>query len=155
PSASTSNNHHERHPLVTVRQISLAGQSVGGGMKRLHFRSLFFTSVAFTLVVLALTAPIIHFNPIEVETAEAEDQGGGEDWFCEQRGYRAGSMPPAARLRAIAETDQQAAARRAQQARFAAADEEAALAEPRWTPLGPQPIAQGQTFGTPRVAVAG
>jgi uncharacterized protein (TIGR03437 family) len=77
-----------------------------------------------------------------------EGEGSGRNnWFYVQRAYPLQLIPPGARAHALEQLERAEAERRELNA-----EPSAALA---WTPLGPAPIGQGQTFGTPRVAVSG
>jgi uncharacterized protein (TIGR03437 family) len=85
------------------------------------------------------------------ESAEAEgEKPGREDWFYEQRAYPLKAIPAGARFQAVEQLEALETRRR----RLSAHETQAA--DPLiWTPLGPQPIGQGQTSGTPRVSVSG
>lgn len=85
------------------------------------------------------------------EFAEEGEHAGRHDWFYAQRAYPQTEIPFGAMLRAHETWEREAAALRLRTAR----EPELSLAAPTWTPLGPAPIAQGQTFGLPRVPVSG
>jgi uncharacterized protein (TIGR03437 family) len=69
------------------------------------------------------------------------------NWLYAQRAYPLRMIPPDARTRALEQLARTEAARHELNA--------AVAAQLTWTPLGPAPIGQGQTLGTPRVAVSG
>src|SRR4029079_15805823 len=89
--------------------------------------------------------------------AESEGEGEGSrraEWFSEQRAYPLASIPRGARSFAVAELEREErglrnTSLRATNTTVFAADQAV------WDPLGPMPIRDGQTFGLPRVAVAG
>lgn len=86
---------------------------------------------------------------------EAESEGERRaDWLYLQRAYPARDIPAEARLRMTEQLEgEEARLRAAREARgLAALAPEQQLV---WAALGPAPIAEGQTFGTPRVAVSG
>ena len=85
----------------------------------------------------------------QVDNDEGEREGR-EDWFYEQRAYPEKTIPHGARMRAVEQLEEVMTRRRLSGA------QETAAADPLiWTSLGPQPIAQGQTSGSPRVSVSG
>ena len=75
---------------------------------------------------------------------------GRSNWLYAQRAYPLPMIPPGARMHALEQLERE----EARQRELNAVSAEAA-AQLTWTPLGPMPIGQGQTFGTPRVAVSG
>ncbi|HWQ32313.1 MAG TPA: hypothetical protein VNQ79_05475 [Blastocatellia bacterium] len=92
--------------------------------------------------------------PLSLE--EADEWQRPSEWFYAQRAYPLRNIPPAARQHALEQLEREE--QRMRDERAASAPEAAALnaaALPAWTPLGPAPIGQGQTFGNPRVAVSG
>ncbi len=124
-------------------------------------------ALAFTAGLLVLLGLAVRFGHREVAqdgqsfwTSPAivgEEEGEWHkrvSWLYAQRAYPKRSIPPAARLRAIEEWNREEA--RLKHPSIAISDE---ITDPNqqsaWTPLGPAPIGQGQTFGTPRVAVSG
>ncbi len=82
-----------------------------------------------------------------------ESEGPRSNWFYAQRAYPLKAIPRAARMRAQEQLELEEARLKTRRAQFAGESDPAqSLA---WVPLGPAPIGQGQTFGTPRVAVSG
>jgi uncharacterized protein (TIGR03437 family) len=104
-------------------------------------------SVGFSPEDPRLTAPQ---PPIEFDE---EGEGPRSHWFYAQRAYPLNAIPHAARMRAIEQLELEEARLKARQAALHGEADPAQL--PAWVPLGPAPIGQGQTFGTPRVAVSG
>lgn len=84
---------------------------------------------------------------------DEDEQGNRLDWFYQQRAYPSKSVPTGARLQAMAQLSTEED--RLRQASAAAGEPSPFDGQSAWTPLGPQPISNGQTFGTPSVAVAG
>src|SRR5262245_42658576 len=85
------------------------------------------------------------------------DEGGEGPrggWFYAQRAYPLKTMPRAALMRALDQLEREEKRLRelynADPGAFSNLD-----AQSVWTPLGPAPIGEGQTFGAPRVAVSG
>src|SRR5262245_43142915 len=124
-------------------------------------------SLALGLVTLslALLACAIGFSPDDPGLIEARAQIGFDEegegprggWFYTQRAYPLKTIPHAARARAIEQWEREEIRLRQLHA-FAPdqyADLDAQTAQSQWTPLGPAPIGEGQTFGAPRVAVSG
>jgi len=90
--------------------------------------------------------------------AEEEGEGlGRRDWFYAQRAYPLGTIPPAARVKALQQLEREEA--RLRELSAAASDRPSAPAAfdalPAWTALGPAPIGVGQTFGNPPSSVSG
>ena len=89
------------------------------------------------------------------EREETEGEGGRfEDWLFRQRAYPAGSIPAEAGVRMVEQLDREEARMRADRrwlARVAADPAQQAV----WAALGPQPILNGRTLGTPRNNVSG
>jgi hypothetical protein len=104
-------------------------------------------SVGFSPEDPRLTAPQ---PPVEFD---GEGEGPRSNWFYAQRAYPLKTIPHAARMRAIEQLELEEARLKARQAALHREADPAQL--PAWVPLGPAPIGQGQTFGTPRVAVSG
>lgn len=80
-------------------------------------------------------------------------ENGREDWFSFQRAYPGKTIPRDAPLRMREQLDQEEFRLRQSRASFtnAAEPEQQAV----WAALGPAPIAQGQTFGSPSSSVSG
>jgi uncharacterized protein (TIGR03437 family) len=97
---------------------------------------------------------LLETRPSSPEEGEGE---GRSNWFYAQRAYPLRTVPAAARVRAVEQLEREEA--RLRELSAVASDQMSALAAvealPAWTALGPAPIGQGQTFGTPRVAVSG
>src|SRR5262245_30318459 len=114
---------------------------------------------SLSLVILACFAGLA---PEESELAKAQAPFGFDDegegprgaWFYAQRAYPLKTIPRGARLRALDQLEREEKRLKELNAAapgvFSNSD-----AEPVWTPLGPAPIGEGQTFGVPRVAVSG
>lgn len=79
------------------------------------------------------------------------EHGGREDWFYAQRAYPRPEIPFGAMVNANEELAREETALRLRSRNSLTLE----LAAPVWTPLGPAPIALGQTFGSPRVPVSG
>jgi uncharacterized protein (TIGR03437 family) len=89
-----------------------------------------------------------------VVAGEDEGEGPGHRVLAyAQRAYPLAAIPPSARMRAIESWDREEARLKTLRAAIDAENDPAQ--QPAWIPLGPAPIGQGQTFGTPRVAVSG
>src|SRR5262245_48715968 len=74
------------------------------------------------------------------------------NWFYAQRAYPLKTIPSAARIRALDQLEREE--KRLREVYAAAPGAFPNLdAQLAWTPLGPAPIGEGQTFGAPRVAV--
>ncbi|MGH9935475.1 MAG: WD40/YVTN/BNR-like repeat-containing protein, partial [Blastocatellia bacterium] len=86
-----------------------------------------------------------------------EGEGPRSAWFYAQRAYPLKTIPRGAHLRSLDQLEREE--RRLRELHSAAPDEfpdrDAQSAQLQWTPLGPAPIGEGQTFGVPRVAVSG
>ena len=125
------------------------------------FRSHFLAGLLLLGVLLILRGDRIRRNvepylaPQMWFAGDAEGEGSRRvNWSYLQRAYPAKTIPQAARMHAIEQLEIEEARLKSLQA-----DATNDVAEPSqqtaWTPLGPAPIGQGQTFGTPRVAVSG
>jgi uncharacterized protein (TIGR03437 family) len=88
--------------------------------------------------------------PIEFDEA---GEGPGGNWFYAQRAYPLKTIPHTARMRAVEQLELEETRLKARHT--TPAGETDPTQSPAWTPLGPAPIGQGQTFGSPRVAVSG
>jgi uncharacterized protein (TIGR03437 family) len=88
---------------------------------------------------------------------DEEGEGPRGDWFYAQRAYPLKTIPPAARVRAVEQWEQEEVRLRRLHdfAPDVFPDIDAQQAQMVWAPLGPAPIGEGQTFGAPRVAVSG
>jgi uncharacterized protein (TIGR03437 family) len=97
------------------------------------------------------------FEP-EVEAEDGRrEKPEAEEWFYEQRAYPLKSIPPGARVQALAQLE--AVEARRTQARVKLYGKQMAAvieqqSQPRWEALGPQPIINGNT-GTPQRPVSG
>ena len=94
------------------------------------------------------------------EEAKDEDEGSNgarEGWFYEQRSYPLTEIPRMARVNAIEHVEREQKRLQGLKAVTRAKSDTTTtpLAFPAWVALGPQPIGQGQTFGSPRVPVSG
>ena len=121
--------------------------------------SLAFGVSSLSLVILACFAALA---PGDSDGANArapygsdeEGEGPRGGWFYTQRAYPLKTIPRAARMRALDQLEQEE--KRLRELYGAAPDAFSNLdAQLVWTPLGPAPIGEGQTFGVPRVAVSG
>ncbi|MGH9753973.1 MAG: WD40/YVTN/BNR-like repeat-containing protein, partial [Blastocatellia bacterium] len=121
--------------------------------------SLAFGAGSLSLVILVCLAGLA---PRNFDLTEAQSPGGfneeGEgprgNWFYAQRAYPLKTIPRAARMRALDQLELEE--KRLRELHAAAPGEFPNLdAQLAWTPLGPAPIGEGQTFGVPRVAVSG
>ncbi|MGH9841149.1 MAG: hypothetical protein ACREEM_20540 [Blastocatellia bacterium] len=113
------------------------------------------------LLSLVILACSVGFSPEDLQLTAAqppveldeEGEGPRSNWFYAQRAYPLKAIPHAARMRAIEQLELEEARLKARHAAiYGETDPAQSLA---WVPLGPAPIGQGQTFGTPRVAVSG
>jgi uncharacterized protein (TIGR03437 family) len=75
------------------------------------------------------------------------------NWLFAQRAYPLKTVPSSARMRAIDRMEREEARLRARRATIFGENDP--LQSSTWIPLGPMPIGEGQTFGSPRVAVSG
>lgn len=96
------------------------------------------------------------FQASETDIELRDEKARADEWFTEQRAYPLKEIPPGARAEAMVQLEQIEAARAtALRNRFGV---EAAQAieesQPAWQPLGPQPIANGNT-GTVQRPVSG
>ena len=83
-----------------------------------------------------------------------EGEGPRDAWFYAQRAYPLKTIPHAARMRALDQLEREE--KRLRELYTASPGDFLDLdAQSAWTPLGPAPIGEGQTFGAPRVAVSG
>lgn len=121
--------------------------------------SLAFGVFSLSLLILACVSGFSpdYFNRAEARPAVELDEEGEElrgGWFYAQRAYPLKTIPHAARMRAL---DQLERDERRLRELYAASHDESLNpdAQLSWTPLGPAPIGEGQTFGLPRVAVSG
>jgi uncharacterized protein (TIGR03437 family) len=117
-------------------------------------------TVALLLVALALaglSASRSGFTEMFATRMEAEAEQEGErreDWFYRQRAYPAKTIPYDAGSRMAVQLEREEArlkALRQAAGRFASEPAQQLV----WTALGPQPILNGQTYGTPRNNVSG
>lgn len=112
------------------------------------------------LITVFLSASVIRdgwlTRPRQADEYEGEGLGRA-NWFYAQRAYPLKTIPPAARMRAVEQWEQEEIRLRRLQdfapGVFLDIDEQ--TSQMVWTPLGPAPIGEGQTFGVPRVAVSG
>jgi photosystem II stability/assembly factor-like uncharacterized protein len=125
------------------------------------FRSRFLAGLFLLGVLLILSGDRIRRNAEPYLAPQmgiaGDEEGEGSrrvNWSYLQRAYPAKTIPQAARMHAIEQLETEEA-----RLKSLRADATNDVAEPSrqtaWTPLGPAPIGQGQTFGTPRVAVSG
>lgn len=133
-------------------------------MKLSTIRAKLLLSLALGLssLILVILACFVSFSPEDADGVEARAAGGFDEegegpkgnWFYEQRAYPLKTIPRAARIRALDQLEQEE--KRLRDLRVAPSGEYSNLdAQSAWTPLGPAPIGEGQTFGAPRVAVSG
>src|SRR5262245_5483852 len=114
---------------------------------------------SLSLVILACFAGLA---PEESELAKAqaplgfdeEGEGPRGAWFYAQRAYPLKTIPRGARVRALDQLEREEKRLKELNAAAPGAFSNSAT-ELVWTPLGPAPIGEGQTFGAPRVAVSG
>lgn len=118
-------------------------------------------ALGVSLLGLAILVCSVGFSPEDPRLTAAqppvefdeEGEGPRGNWFYAQRAYPLKTVPHAARMRAVEQLKLEEARLKARRAAlFRETDPAQSLA---WTPLGPAPIGQGQTFGSPRVAVSG
>lgn len=114
--------------------------------------------VAAGALVLALSFGMRPERPQHVATASepGDEKARADAWFLEQRAYPLQEVPLGARAEAIEQLEQIEAARAAAlRQRYGVEMAEAIeQAQPKWQPLGPQPIANGNT-GTLQRPVSG
>jgi len=136
-------------------------------MKLFTVRARISLSLALGVSLLSLTIFVcsIGLSPDDSRLDEARAQIGLDEegegprgaWFYAQRAYPLKTIPRAAHMRSLDQLEREE--RRLRELHSAAPDEfpdpEALSAQFQWTPLGPAPIGEGQTFGVPRVAVSG
>lgn len=131
-----------------------------GSSQKLQFQWLgapLLVGLALCLAVLGYRWRATELPPVVVEAEERETVERAE-WFYEQRAYPLTAILSGARWHAVEQLEQEEIQlRQFRAARTAASLPTGTLAntQPGWQPLGPAPIGQGQTFGTPRVSVAG
>lgn len=113
-----------------------------------------------SLIGLAVIVGCNRLQPVKptqtAKAGKAENPGGREDWFNEQRAYPAKSIPWGARVRALEQVE-------AEQSRLRGTNYMQRFSfDPNlaWTSLGPNPIGNSVgrfpvTYGTPRGAVSG
>jgi uncharacterized protein (TIGR03437 family) len=85
------------------------------------------------------------------EEIESDEKPGADEWFREQRAYPLREIPIAARMRAFDQLEREE--QRLRQLKGAPRDgavEAETAQEPGWLPLGPQPIANGNTGAVQR-----
>jgi uncharacterized protein (TIGR03437 family) len=132
-------------------------------MKLFTVRAKFSLSLALgvSLLGLAILACSVGLSPDDLRLTVAqppiefseEGEGPRSNWFYAQRAYPLKTIPYLARMHAIEQLELEEARLKARHAAiYGEADPAQSLT---WVPLGPAPIGQGQTFGTPRVAVSG
>src|SRR5262245_7133291 len=93
-------------------------------------------------------------RPSFIEEDDDDESLQRINWLYAQRAYPLKTIPVTARLRAMREWErEEARLKRSPRAFFRQGVDPAQ--QPAWTPLGPAPIGEGQTFGQPRVAVSG
>jgi uncharacterized protein (TIGR03437 family) len=85
------------------------------------------------------------------EESESDEKPGADEWFYEQRAYPLKQIPAGARMRAFDQLEREE--QRLRQRTGAQLDRATAsemMQEPAWRPLGPQPIANGNTGAVQR-----
>ncbi|MGH9834598.1 MAG: hypothetical protein ACRD9Y_16400 [Blastocatellia bacterium] len=149
------------HALAISFDALFHGQQVVMKLSTAHTNFLFSLALGAGLLSLMILACSVGFSPEDPRLTAAqppiefdeEGEGPRSNWFYAQRAYPLNAIPHAARMRAIEQLELEEARLKA---RHAATSGEIDPAQSlAWVPLGPAPIGQGQTFGTPRVAVSG
>ncbi len=113
--------------------------------------AIFVCSIGFSLDDAGLNEPRAQIG------LGAEGEGPRGAWFYAQRAYPLKTIPRAAHIRALDQLVREEIRLRELHAAAPGEypDPVAQSAQLQWTPLGPAPIGEGQTFGVPRVAVSG
>ncbi|HMV82584.1 MAG TPA: hypothetical protein PLD20_08940 [Blastocatellia bacterium] len=118
----------------------------------------FFSRVLPFVLVLAFLASALtgHAPRVEAEVETGDEKAKADEWFVEQRAYPLKDIPLGARAEAVEQLERTEALRAAELRRLygAEAAEIIEQSQPKWQPLGPQPISNGNT-GTPQRPVSG
>jgi hypothetical protein len=97
-----------------------------------------------------------NFETLPRPAESGEEEGTeGIDWFYAQRAYPLSRLPVGARMRAITELEHTERELKRVNPATGISTEGNADSQGAWMPLGSAPIKEGQTFGTPKVAVSG
>jgi uncharacterized protein (TIGR03437 family) len=118
-------------------------------------------ALGVSLLGLVILACSINLSPGDLQLTAArppvefdlEREGPRSNWFYAQRAYPLKFIPRAARLYAIQQLEREEARLKAHRAAIYGKTDP--VQSGAWVSLGPAPIEQGQTFGTPRVSVSG
>lgn len=120
-----------------------------------HLSAIFLRLVPFA-IVLALFVGLMTADLPRFEVEADDEKARADEWFTEQRAYPLKEIPVGARAEAIEQLEQ-IEALRAERLRSLYGEEAAEVMEqsqPKWQPLGPQPISNGNT-GTIQRPVSG
>lgn len=110
--------------------------------------------IAAVVLVVALVFGLRTERPsdVEAEYETSNEKARADEWFLEQRAYPLKEIPFGARAEAVEQLEQTEAARAASlRQRYGAEMAEAIeMSQPKWQPLGPQPITNGNTGSVQR-----